>query len=115
MKKLALPVLSVLLAAAFVAPTQAQQKAEDHSTHHPAGAAAATDMTDGEIRKIDKEAAKITIKHAEIKNLDMPPMTMVFQVTEPALLVKVKAGDKVRFRAENTGTGIVVTAIEVVR
>ena len=76
-------------------------------------AAAATDMTEGEIRKVDKDAKKITIKHGEIKNLEMPSMTMVFQVKDPALLDLVKAGDKVTFRAEKAGGALVVTAIEV--
>jgi Cu(I)/Ag(I) efflux system protein CusF len=69
-------------------------------------------MADGEVRKVDKEAKKITMKHGEIKNLDMPGMTMVFQVKDPALLDKVKAGDKVRFAAEKDGGAIVVTDIQ---
>ena len=104
----ALVVSSLLLAAAAVWP---QQKTEDHAAHH-----ATADMADGEIRKVDKDAAKLTIKHGEIKNLDMPAMTMVFQVKDTALLDKVKAGDKVRFRAEKGGSGgYVVTAIEPAR
>ncbi|MDZ7939092.1 MAG: copper-binding protein [Rhodoferax sp.] len=71
-----------------------------------------SDMSSGEIRKVDKATSKITIKHGEIKNLDMPPMTMVFQVRDPALLEKTKAGDKVRFSAEQQEGAIVVTAIE---
>jgi Cu(I)/Ag(I) efflux system protein CusF len=47
--------------------------------------------TEGEVRKVDKEAGKVTLKHGEIKNLEMPGMTMVFQVKDPALLEKVKA------------------------
>ena len=70
------------------------------------------DMADGEIRKIDMENKKITIKHGVIKNLDMPGMTMVFQVKDAALLSKAKVGDKIRFSAEQSGTAIVVTAIE---
>ena len=69
-------------------------------------------MTDGEIRKVDKEAGKVTIKHGEIKNLDMPGMTMVFQVKDPALLEKSKVGDKVRFKAEKAGGALVVTDIQ---
>ena len=76
---------------------------------------AAADMTEGEIRKVDKDTKKITIKHGEIKNLDMPGMTMLFQVRDPAMLEMVKAGDKVRFRAEKSVTGIVVTAIQVAK
>jgi Cu(I)/Ag(I) efflux system periplasmic protein CusF len=74
----------------------------------------AAEMNDAEVRKVDRDAGKITLKHGEIKSLDMPPMTMVFQVKAPALLDKVKAGDKVRFAAERTAGGaFVVTEIEV--
>lgn len=69
-------------------------------------------MTDGEVRKIDKETKKITIKHGEIKNLDMPGMTMVFQVKDVALLDTIKVGDKVKFVAEKAGGAIVVTDIQ---
>lgn len=72
----------------------------------------ATDMADGEIRKVDLDNKKITIKHGVIKNLDMPGMTMVFQVKDDALLSKVKKGDKVRFSAEQSGSALVVTGIE---
>ena len=75
----------------------------------------AAEMTDAEVRKVDKEAKKITLKHAEIKNLDMPGMTMVFQVADPALLDKFKAGDKVKFSAAKTGGAYVVTALEAAK
>ena len=77
--------------------------------------ASAADLTDGEVRKVDKEARKITLKHGEIKNLDMPGMTMVFQVENPALLDKVKVGDKVKFSAAKTGGAYVVTALEAAK
>jgi Cu(I)/Ag(I) efflux system periplasmic protein CusF len=70
------------------------------------------DMTDGEVRKVDKENKKITLKHGVIKNLDMPGMTMVFQVKDAAMLGSVKAGDKIKFKAEQTGSAIVVTEIQ---
>ncbi|MDB5885540.1 MAG: hypothetical protein JWR74_1711 [Polaromonas sp.] len=76
---------------------------------------AAAGMAEGEVRKIDMDSKKITIKHGEIKNLDMPGMTMVFQVKDAALLEKAKAGDKIRFRAEKSGSAIVVTDIQPVR
>ena len=72
----------------------------------------ASDMTDGEVRKIDLENKKITLKHGEIKNLGMPGMTMVFQVKDPVMLDTVKAGDKVRFNVEKAGGALVVTRIE---
>ncbi|MES1978439.1 MAG: copper-binding protein [Pseudomonadota bacterium] len=72
----------------------------------------ASDMAEGEVRKVDVENKKITIRHGTIKNLDMPGMTMVFQVRDPAMLGKVKAGDKIRFRAEKANGAIVVTDIQ---
>jgi len=73
------------------------------------------EMSDGEVKKIDKAAQKITLKHGELKNLDMPGMTMVFSVKDAALLDKVKAGDKVKFTAEEQGGALVVTAIELLK
>ncbi|WP_425259439.1 copper-binding protein [Rubrivivax sp. RP6-9] len=80
----------------------------------PALAQTKSDMTDGEVRKIDKDAAKVTLRHGEIKSLDMPPMTMVFHVKERALLDRLKAGDKVRFAAVHEGGKYTVTEIQVV-
>ncbi|WP_294770534.1 copper-binding protein [uncultured Rhodoferax sp.] len=74
--------------------------------------AQASELSSGEVRKVDKTANKITLKHGEIKNLEMPPMTMVFQVRDPALLDKAKVGDKVRFAAEQKEGALVVTALE---
>ena len=76
------------------------------------GAALAQALADGEVRKIDKDAKKITIKHGPIQSLDMPPMTMVFQVKDPAMLEQVKAGDKVKFQAEKVGGAFTVTKIQ---
>ena len=78
-------------------------------------AQAMTNMVAGEVRKVDKDARKITLRHAEIKQLDMPAMTMVFQVKDPAMLDKVKAGDKVKFKAENAGGAMTVTEIETAK
>ncbi len=69
-------------------------------------------MTRAEVRKVDKDAKKITLRHEQIKSLDMPAMTMVFQVREPAMLEQVKAGDKVRFSAEKLDAGYTVMHIE---
>jgi Cu(I)/Ag(I) efflux system periplasmic protein CusF len=70
-------------------------------------------MAEGEVRKVDKSRGKITLKHGEIKNLDMPPMTMVFGVKDKALLDKVKVGDKVKFSADKDASGdLIVTAVQ---
>ena len=106
MKKL-IAILAALLL--FVPLAQAED------AHHKAGSGASQPgaaLSDGEVRKVDKDAKKITIKHGPLANLDMPAMTMVFQVKDPALLDKVKAGDKVKFQAEKVGGGFAVTQIE---
>ena len=99
----------ILLVLALAGPALAQQQASSHDSHHP------TDLSDGEIRKVDKSAKKITIKHGPLANLDMPPMTMVFQVKDPAILEQVKAGDTVKFQAEKIGSAYTVTKIEPAR
>lgn len=73
---------------------------------------ASSDFADGEVRKVDRSAGKITLKHGEIRNLDMPPMTMVFVVADKAMLEQVKAGDKVQFRAANQDGRMTVTDIQ---
>ena len=78
----------------------------------PVMALAATDSTEAEVRKVDLAARKITLKHGEIKNLEMPPMTMVFQVSNPALLGGIKTGDKVRFTADKVNGAYTVLTLE---
>jgi uncharacterized cupredoxin-like copper-binding protein len=76
---------------------------------------AADDRAEGEVRRVDKAAGRITLRHGEIRSLDMPPMTMVFGVRDKAVLDTLKTGDKVRFRAVNEAGSYTVTEIEVVR
>ena len=102
--------VAVLLAAALAVPAFAQQQsAGDHVAHHEAAPA------DGEVRKVDRDARRITIKHGPIKNLDMPAMTMVFQVKDPAMLDKLRVGDKVKFQEQNLGGALTVTRIEAAK
>ena len=100
--------------ATLAAPTYAQQSITDHSAQHLAQAQETAALSDGEVRRVDKEANKITIRHGSLLNLEMPAMTMVFQVKEPAMLDKVKIGDKIKFRADKAGGAYTVTRIEVV-
>ena len=79
---------------------------------HAASHAAAADMTEAEVRKVDKEGGKLTLKHAEIKNLDMPGMTMVFVVKDKTMLDKLAPGDKVKFKAVNEAGKFTVTEIQ---
>ena len=73
------------------------------------------EFAEGEVRKVDKDGKKLTLKHGPLKNLDMPAMTMVFQVKEDAMLDKVQAGSKVRFHAEKIDGKFTVTRLEAAR
>ena len=75
--------------------------------------AQALPLAEGEVRRVDKAGGKISLKHGEIKNLDMPPMSMVFQVSDKTLLDKVKVGDKVNFTASQVNGDYTVMSIEV--
>lgn len=108
---------ALLVAAPFAITAQAQTQAMDHGSMSgmKMDQPGATEMTEGEVRKIDKDNQKITLKHGDIKNLGMPGMTMVFKVKEAAMLDKVKVGDKVRFKAEKADGAIVVTTLEAAK
>ena len=87
-----------------------------HATSHqgisatsPQANAADVAYVEGEIRKVDKEAGKVTIKHGPLTNLGMPAMTMVFRAKDPAMLDKVKAGDSIRFKADKIDGVFIVT------
>lgn len=110
--KTPIALLAAFAAAAVLAPTTAAAVVGYESV---VIAAADSEASDGEIRKVDPATRKITIRHGELKTLDMPAMTMVFQVSDPAMLEKVKAGDKVKFRAEKVNGVFTVTQIEVVK
>lgn len=106
---------NLLLAASSVlaqapAPSPSTTPATSATTSLPAA-----DTTEGEVRKVDLSAGKITLKHGEIKNMEMPPMTMVFKVQDPALLSQVKAGDKVRFTVDKIKGAYTVLTLEPVQ
>jgi Cu/Ag efflux protein CusF len=80
-----------------------------------AAASWAGPLTEGEVKKVDKQNQKVTLRHGEIPNLQMPPMTMVFKVQDPSVLDKLQPGDKVRFAADRLNGSITVTQIEAVK
>jgi Cu/Ag efflux protein CusF len=106
--------LTLTLLALPVASAQTGSAADAKATQPPA-APSASATTEGEVRKVDKDAGKITLKHGSIPNLDMPAMTMVFRVRDASMLDKVKPGDKVRFGAEKIGGTLTIMKIEPVR
>ena len=97
------PVAALLIALAMAAtPALATAQA----------ATGSADVAQAEVRKVDREPPRLTLRHGEIKSLDMPPMTMVFRVQPPELIERVKTGDRIRFRAEKIDGRYTVTWIE---
>ncbi len=107
------PRLLTVLCATLLALPALPSFAQGHAGHGMAAAASAPPLADGEVRKIDKAAGTLTLKHGEIASLGMPPMAMVFAVKDKAWLDRLKVGDKLRFQAANEGGQYVVTAIEL--
>lgn len=76
-----------------------------------AASAASAQSVEAEVRKVDKAQGKLTLKHGEIKKLDMPAMTMVFRVRDPKMLDGLNVGDKVRIDADKVDGQYTVTAL----
>ena len=81
----------------------------------PLQAAEPAPLSQGEVRKVDITAQKITLRHGPIASVGMPPMTMVFEVGEPKLLEGVSGGEKVSFQVEQRGSRYVVTELNVLK
>ena len=111
-----LSAVALMLATATVA-AQPKQAEDNSSQHSGASAAANADATkaEGEVRKVDKEAKKLTLRHGPIPNLEMPDMTMVFRVADPKMLDGLEAKQKVRFTADRVQGQLTVTSLEVVQ
>ncbi len=115
MKTVKFALVAAALTSAFALAGLAHAQAASGHEHHAAASVtqpANAQMSEGEIRKIDAAARKITLKHGPLRNLDMPAMTMVFRVNDPAMLGQLKVGDKVRFVAANPGGQLTVTEIQ---
>ncbi len=76
-------------------------------------AAAWSQPVDGVVEKIDSEAGKLTLRHGEIKSLDMPPMKMSFRVADPSWLKTLQVGDKVKFDAAKVNGQFTITTLTV--
>jgi Cu/Ag efflux protein CusF len=100
------------------ADATAQLQMHEHGQHDAMPAASQDDpaaLSSGEIKKVDKESGKLTIKHGPLANLEMPAMTMAFKVQDPAMLDQVKAGDQVRFRVERINGTFAVTRLDTAK
>jgi Cu/Ag efflux protein CusF len=104
MKRLSLIVLAAAIPVALSTAAHAQHKPSNEVHKHQQVAAAASrsadELTAGEVRKVDRGAGEIILKHGRIKSMDMPAMTMPFSVRDSSMLGQVKVGDRIRFAAE---------------
>jgi Cu(I)/Ag(I) efflux system periplasmic protein CusF len=103
----------ILVVCALASAPLAWAQTTDHSHRAASNAQAApsAEMAEGEVRRVDPDTGKVTLKHGPIKSLDMPPMTMVFNA-DKALLAPLKVGDKVRFKVVHEGGKYTVTSIQ---
>lgn len=76
---------------------------------------AQAETVEGDVRKVDATAGKITLRHDEIKSLNMPPMTMSYRVRNAAWLTTVQVGDRVKFSADKVNGQFTITELDVVR
>jgi Cu/Ag efflux protein CusF len=102
-------VLGLSLTLGLPAWADTQHESRDGAADHAAA------LTEGVVKKVDKTAGKITIKHGPLENLDMTGMTMVFRVSDPSWLDRVKPGDNIRFLANMVNGALTVTTLEVVK
>jgi len=105
--------LAVLLAVPLLVTVNSHAGGAAGSTAAGTSATASAPASEGEVRKVDLAAGKITIKHGTLENLGMPPMTMVFRAKDPASLKQVKVGDKITFVAEKIEGQFTATQVEV--
>jgi Cu(I)/Ag(I) efflux system protein CusF len=121
MKHSIITALSITTLAVSIPTSEPLAQHGNHGHHHPtpsqpvtsaATPGSSTEWADGEVRRIDREQGRITLRHGEIRSLDMPPMTMVFQVSNPAMLESLAPGDRIRFQVIADGTRYRITALE---
>jgi Cu(I)/Ag(I) efflux system protein CusF len=106
--------VTLIAGVALFAPV-ANAQTHDHAHASANSVEKPAQMSSGEVKKVDTEAAKITIKHGPLVNLNMPGMTMVFKVKDPAMLNQVQAGDKISFVAEKVDGALTVTKLEAAK
>ncbi len=105
-----------IFGAAFAFQAGADDSHNNHaSTGAKPAAAASAILTDGEVRKIDKAAGKVTLKHGPMPKFDMPPMTMAYHVKDKSMLDHLKPGDKIKFDMDGVGGEFTVLRIEKVK
>ena len=112
MRKTHLMLAAGALALASAVSTAASRSDSPMTLVQTAAQSMSSPMVNGEVRKIDKGAGKITLKHDAIPNLEMPGMTMVFRVKDPSVLDRLKEGDKIKFAADKIDGALTVTEVQ---
>ncbi len=106
------------ISAIFTAGTNASAQTMEHAGHSMNASdqiLVDTPLSIGEIKKVDRDTGKLTIKHGPLTNLDMPGMTMAFKVQDASMLEQVKTGDSIRFRVEKLNGSFTVTKLEAAK
>ena len=111
MPNLKLSIVFALLLACWLAPHPVCAQTGAASSDRPATVQTRTDLTAGEVRRVDKATGRVTIRHERIVNLNMPPMTMVFRVADKGMLETLQPGDRILFRAEENNGALTLTEI----
>ncbi|BET27500.1 Cu/Ag efflux protein CusF [Limnobacter thiooxidans] len=111
LKSSAIALLLLSASAAYANDHTVHVGGHEHTNKPKAQVTRQTELAEGEIRKINKSTGKITVKHGEIKSVEMPPMTMVFGVADKAMLEGLNEGDKVKFNVKQEGSNYTVTEI----
>ena len=73
---------------------------------------ATTGRGEGEVRRDDAAAGKVTLRHGPLEGLDMPGMTMVFRVEDPSMIDRLKEGDRIRFVTLREGGAFTLKSFE---
>lgn len=114
------PILTTLalgVSLSFALPVWAGGQHIDHggAAGHEAMPAMNTSLSEGQVKKVDKDQGKLTLRHGPLQNLGMPGMTMVFRVQDAGMLDRVKPGDNIRFLAEQMNGALTVTKLDIVK
>lgn len=104
--------LAIVMSAASSVAFAQDSHAGHGAAHAGHEAPTSAELTDGEVKKIDKEAGKITLRHGEIKNLNMGAMTMVLRVKDASMLDQVKVGDNVKFAADRVNGAVTIVQMQ---
>ncbi|MFC7299654.1 copper-binding protein [Herminiimonas aquatilis] len=113
MKFLTKTILAVFLAGSATIASHAAYASASNPMQITDAAKPAATLSDGEVRRINKEGGKVTIKHGPLDNLDMPGMTMIFRVQDPAMLDQIREGDKIKFVADKVDGVFVVKELHI--